>query len=243
MQTIGRNYKMNKLKAFITKTIESVGTFIYVAIIGIAGLFSHKCEIRDECLKCNYSIEESFDIMEIDVYNYNSEGMPKDYKEKFRYRCTPYSNLSHCLGDSVYNDQERKILRQCKETKDTIMKLNGNSIGGAHHSKRIHEYIQCSNTIDSISQVNFPFKPEKRIYFKKKNRNYKYGLTKKSDVWDHIQFIECQTLSDTLTFTFLPNKWYLIDFSNQAHYIDRLFFKFKEDGDIEQQHLNYVQYN
>lgn len=229
---------MNKLISLIGETIESVGVFIYLAIWSIAGLFSDKCEIQEECLKCNYSIEESFDIMEIDVYKYNSEGIPKDYQEKFRYRCTPYSNLSQCFGDSVYNDQERKILRQCKEIQDTIMKLNGNTIGGPHHSKRIHEYIQCSNTMDSISQINFPFEPEKRIYFKKSNKNYKYGLTKESDVWNQVQFIECQTISDTLTFTFLPHIWYLIDFSNQAHYIDRLFFRFKEDGEVEQYYLN-----
>tara|TARA_R110002050_G_scaffold233953_3_gene369839 strand:- start:62 stop:769 length:708 start_codon:yes stop_codon:yes gene_type:complete len=235
---------MNKLFSFIDKIIEYVGTFIYLTIWSIAGLFSEKCEIHEECLRCNYSIEESFDIMEIDVYNYNSKGIPKEYKEKLRYRCAPISNLSYCLSDSVHNDLERKIISECREIMDTIMQLNGNTIGGSNHNKRITEYIKCGNTIDSIKQINLPFEPEKRIYFNEKNKNYKWGLTLEHEVWNGVYYIDCQNIiSDTLPFTLSPNKWYLIDLSKQTSQIESLFFRLKDDGEIEQHYLNSIKYN
>jgi hypothetical protein len=224
--------------------VEKIGMIIYLVYIGVSSLFGAKCHVSKDCVECNFRIEEGFSIMEIKVAGYDKDGTPVNYKEVNRFRCAPFSNLSSCLGDEVYSDEEKKILQEKWQIRNIIMKLNGGTIGGPEHSRRITEYIDCKNVMDSIEDVNFPFIPRKSIYFYESTKNYKWGETVESKVWGGIYFFDCEKgIRDTLPIMFATNKWYLIDLSNQAQYVHKLFFKVKEHGKIEQHYSNYVNYD
>ena len=113
------------------------------------------------------------------------------------------------------------------------MTLNGNSLGGEGHNKRIMEYIESQNTIDRIVNKKFPFKAQTKINFFENSENYKWVFT--IEKIENIKFYDySRNIFDKLPIELKNNQWYLLNFSNASNIIDKVFFRIKENGEIEQ---------
>lgn len=178
-------------------------------------------------------IQDGFHLTEIYVTEFNEEGRPTKYTDGISVFCGPAKGFSVHLGEKEYNQKEKILISENSKRMDTIMTLNGNSLGGEGHDKRIMEYIDSKNLIDSIVNANFPFKAQRKIKFFEKSENYKWIFTKEG-VADRKFYDYSKNLFDKLPIDLKKNQWYLLNFSNASNLVDKVFFRIKENGEIEQ---------
>ena len=204
----------------------------------ISFLFLFACndpsyEITQDGIERGKPIQDEFDLIEIFVTEFNKEGRPIEYKDGESVFCGPTKRFSGYLGKNVYSLNEKNLIVKNRKKMDTIMTLNGNSLGGEGLDKRIMEYINSQNIIDSIVHKNFPFKAQRNIRFFEKSKYYKWVFTKEE--LEGLRFYDySRSVYDKLPMDLKKNQWYLLNFSNTSNIIDKLFFKIKESGEIEQ---------
>ncbi|MEC7784994.1 MAG: hypothetical protein VYB38_16390 [Bacteroidota bacterium] len=204
----------------------------------ISFLFLFACndpsyEITQDGIKRDKPIQDGFDLIEIFVTEFNKEGRPIEYKDGESVFCGPTKRFSGYLGESVYSQNEKNLISENRKKMDTLMTLNGNSLGGEGHDKRIMEYINSQNIIDSIVNKNFPFKAQRNIKFFGKSKNYKRDFTKEE--LEGLRFYDySRSVFDKLPMDLKKNQWYLLNFSNASNIVDKVFFKINESGEIEQ---------
>ena len=79
------------------------------------------------------AIKDSFHLSEIAVASFENDGRPSKYSSGLTIFCGPNAMLSGFSADSVHNDTEKKLRADAWKTMDSIMKINGNTIGGQGH--------------------------------------------------------------------------------------------------------------
>lgn len=205
----------------------------FLVILLILASCDPSYEIKEEKISSSEKIGNGFNISEINVDKFNEEGRPIKYKERAIVACAPINTFSVHLSKKYYSSDEKKIYAKNKKIMDSIMKLNGNTIGGEGHDEGIDQWITSSNIIDALEEKHFPFKPEKNIYFKKSNPSYKWIFTKENGFYDYDRKVH-----DTLPINFKMEQWYMINFSNQSHLTNKLFFKKTKTG-FEEYHYYY----
>ena len=211
--------------------MTKIFTFIYILIL--CGCNEPSYIISKDGIKSNKSFQDGFDLIEIFVSEFSEDGMPMTYSDGISVFCGPTKGFSGYLGDSLFSEIENEIISHNRKIMDTIMKLNGNILGGEGHDKRSMEYTESDVLIDSIINKRFPFKPQKSVMFFEKSENYKWVYT--SDEKSGLKFYDySKSVSDTLPFVLKINQWYLLNFSNASNIIDKVFFLIKEDGKIQQ---------
>jgi len=189
-------------------------------------------EVTKDEIKSDKPIKDGFDLIEIFVTEFNEEGMPIEYTEGVSVFCGPTKNFSEYLGKNVYNSNEKKLILENQKMMDTIITLNGNSLGGEGHDKMIMEFIDSQNLINSIANENFPFKAQRKIMFYEKSENYKWVYT--IEKLEGLKFYDySRDVFDKLPMDLKKGQWYLLNFSNASNIIDKVFFKIKERGGIE----------
>jgi len=205
----------------------------FITLILICSCSEPSYEIDKTGLKSNTLITEGFYLTEIAVSEFNKEGRPVKYSENESVFCGPINRFSGYLGESRYNQNDMRLVSFNRQKMDTIMALNDNKLGGERHDQRIDEWIQSQNIIDSIVNKNFPFEAQSQIKFFETSKNYKWVYTTKGT--DKLKFYDyTRKVLDTLPMKLIANQWYLLNFSNASNIIDKVFFKIKEDGKIEQ---------
>ena len=205
----------------------------FIIFLILCGCNDPSYEISQDGIKRDKPIQDGFDLIEIFVTEFNEEGRPIEYTDGESVFCGPTKGFSGYLGENVYNQNEKNLISENCKKMDTIMTLNGNSLGGEGHDKRIMEYIDSQNIIDSIVNENFPFKAQRKIKFFKKSENYKWVYT--TEKLENLKFYDySRNVFDKLPIDLKKNQWYLLNFSNASNIIDKVFFKIKESGEIEQ---------
>ena len=205
----------------------------FIIFLILCGCNDPSYEISQDGIKRDKPIQDGFDLIEIFVTEFNEEGRPIEYTDAESVFCGPTKGFSGYLGENVYNQNEKNLISENCKKMDTIMTLNGNSLGGEGHDKRIMEYIDNQNIIDSIVNENFPFKAQRKIKFFKKSENYKWVYT--TEKLENLKFYDySRNVFDKLPIDLKKNQWYLLNFSNASNIIDKVFFKIKESGEIEQ---------
>ncbi|MBS3993082.1 MAG: hypothetical protein KGZ87_05140 [Bacteroidetes bacterium] len=207
-------------------------TYLIIFLI-LLGCSNPEYRITKDGIKRDRPIKDGFDLIEIFVTEFNEEGKPTKYTDGISVFCGPTKGFSGHLGENVYNQTEKSLISKNRKKMDTIMALNGNSLGGEGHDKRIMEYIDSENLIDSIINENFPFEAQRKIRFFEKSENYKWVFTK-DGVADLKFYDYSKSVFDTLPMDLKKNQWYLLNFSNASNIIDKVFFRIKENGEIEQ---------
>ena len=187
-------------------------------------------KIKEDKISSSEKIGNGFKISEINVDKFNEEGRPIEYSEKTILACATITTLSVYLSKKYYSVDEKKTYEKNKKIMDSIMILNGNTIGGEGHSEGIDQWITSNNIIKELEEKYFPFKPMKDIYFKKSNPSYKWIFTRENGFYNYDLKVH-----DTLPINFKLEQWYLINFSNQSHLTNKLFFKKTKSG-FEQYH-------
>jgi hypothetical protein len=190
-------------------------------------------QITQDGINRDKPIQDGFHLTEISVAEFNEEGRPTKYTDRKSVFCGPTKGFSGHLGKTEYNKKEKSLISENRKIMDTIMTLNGNSLGGEGHDKRIMEYIDSKNLIDSIINEKFPFQAQRKIRFFEKSENYKWIFTKEG-VADLKFYDYSKNVFDTLPMDLKKNQWYLLNFSNASNIIDKVFFRIKENGEIEQ---------
>ncbi len=199
----------------------------------LSGCSDPSYEITQYGIKRDKPIQDGFDLIEIFVTEFNEEGRPLKYSDGQSVFCSPTKGFSGYLGENIYTRKEKELISINHKKMDTIMTLNGNRLGGEGHSKRIMEYIDSQNTIDSIVNENFPFKAQRKIMFFEKSENYKWVYT--TEKVENLKFYDySRKVFDKLPMELEKNQWYLLNFSNASNIIDKVFFLIKENGEIEQ---------
>lgn len=190
-------------------------------------------EIDKSGLESNRLITEGFYLTEISVSEFNKEGRPIKYSENESIFCGPINRFSGYLGESRYDQKDKNLVSYNRQKMDTIMALNDNKLGGEGHDERIDEWIDSQNIIDSIVNKNFPFEAQSKIKFYETSKNYKWVHTTKGT--EKLKFYDySRKVLDTLPIKLITNQWYLLNFSNASNIIDKVFFKIKDGGEIEQ---------
>jgi hypothetical protein len=205
----------------------------FIILITLLGCSGPAYQITKDGINRNRPIKDGFDLIEIYVTEFNEEGRPTKYTDGISVFCGPTQGFSGHLGENVYDQTEKNLISVNRKKMDTIMALNGNSLGGEGHDIRIMEYIDSKNLIDSIVNVNFPFEAQKKIRFFEKNQNYKWVFTK-DGVADLKFYDYSKNVFDKLPIELKKDQWYLLNFSNASNIIDKVFFRIKENGEIEQ---------
>lgn len=199
----------------------------------ICGCSEPSYKINENGLTRNRPITEGFHLTEIDVSDFNDEDRPSKYEKGKSVFCGPINRFSGYLGGIKYSQKEKDLIFYNRQKMDTIMTLNNNKLGGEGHSKRINEWIDSQNTIDSIVNKVFPFEAQQEILFFQSNKNYKWvHTTKKGEARNLYDY--SRKVLDTLPINIKTNQWYLLNFSNASNIIDKVFFKIKSDGEIQQ---------
>jgi hypothetical protein len=205
----------------------------FIILFILYGCNDPSYEITQEGIKRDKPIKDGFDLIEIFVTEFNEEGRPLKYTDGESLFCGPTKEFSGHLGESLYNEKEKSRISENRKIMDTIMTLNGNSLGGEGHDKRIMEYINSQNIIDSIINENFPFQAQRKIKFFEKSENYKWVFT--TEKLENFKFYDySRNVFDKLPVDLKKNQWYLLNFSNASNIIDKVFFKIMENGEIEQ---------
>ena len=205
----------------------------FIIFINLFGCSDPSYQITKDGIDSNRPIKDGFDLVEIYVTEFNEEGKPTKYTDGISIFCGPTKGFSEYLGESVYNQKEKGLISENRKIMDTIMALNENSLGGEGHDKRIMEYIDSKNLIDSIVNANFPFEPQKKIRFYEKSKNYKWVFTK-DGVADSKFYDYSKNIFEKLPIELKKDQWYLLNFSNASNIIDKVFFRIKDNGEIEQ---------
>src|SRR5437764_194314 len=76
------------------------------------------------------AIKDGFYLSQIAVASFENDGSPSKYSTGLTIFCGPNPILSGFSADSVYDDTEKKLRADAWKTMDSIMKINGNRIGG-----------------------------------------------------------------------------------------------------------------
>ena len=80
-----------------------------------------------------------------------------------------------------------------------------------------------------------PFKAQRKIMFFENSDNYKWAFTKEGFADIKIpDYSNSKMAYDTLPMELKSNQWYLLNFSNASNIIDKVFFRIRENGEIEQ---------
>ncbi|MEO1033368.1 MAG: hypothetical protein AAFX55_18410 [Bacteroidota bacterium] len=206
--------------------------FVIIFLI-LLGCSDPSYQITKEGITRSEPIQDGFDLIEISVTEFSEEGRPLKYTDGKSVFCGPTKRFSGHLGERVYNQKEKRLISVNRKKMDTIMALNGNTLGGEGHNKRIMEYIHSKNLIDSIINDNFPFKAQRKIRFFEKSENYKWVFTKEG-VADLKFYDYSKSVFEKLPMQLEKGQWYMLNFSNASNIIDKVFFRIKKNGDIEQ---------
>ena len=208
-------------------------TLTIICLLTFCGCNDPSYIVSKDGIKSNKFFQDGFDLIEIFVSEFNEDGRPTKYSDGISVFCGPTKGFSGYFGDSVFSEKEKELISLNRKIMDTIMKLNGNILGGEGHDKRSMEYVESEVLIDSIINKRFPFKPQKRVMFFEKSENYKWVFT--TDENNGLKFYDySKIISDTLPFALKINQWYLLNFSNASNIIDKVFFLVKKDGKIQQ---------
>ena len=178
-------------------------------------------------------IKDGFHLSQIEVASFENDGRPSKYSTGLTIFCGPNPMLSGFSADSVYNDTEKQLRADAWKTMDSIMKLNGNSIGGQGHKNGIDLYFSCERTRDSIEKIHFPFVAQKTVYFDKSNEYYKWVFCMKQGDFENA-FDYSKGMFDKIPVQFKVDQWYMLDFSNASNIIDKVFFYIDKNQKIHQ---------
>ncbi len=141
--------------------------------------------------------------------------------------------LSGFSADSVYNDTEDQLRADGWKTMDSIMKINGNTIGGQGHENGIDLYFSAERTRDSIEKIHFPFVAQKTVYFDKGNEYYKWVFCMKQGDFENA-FDYSRGVFDKIPIKLKVEQWYMLDFSNASNIIDKVFFYIDKKKKVHQ---------
>jgi hypothetical protein len=141
--------------------------------------------------------------------------------------------LSGFSADSVYSNTEKQLRADTWKTMDSIMELNGNTIGGQGHENGIDLYFSSERTRDSIEKIHFPFVAQKTIYFDKANDYYKWVFCMKQGDFENA-FDYSKGVFDKIPVQFKVDQWYMLDFSNASNIINKMFFYIDKNQKIHQ---------
>jgi len=190
-------------------------------------------KIYSDSITSSEAIKDGFHLSQIAVAYFENDGRPSKYSTTLTIFCGPNSMLSGFSADSVYNHTEKQLRAKAWKTMDSIMKMNGNRIGGEGHENGIDLYFSGERTRDSIERIHFPFVAQKTVYFDKANECYKWVFCMKQGDLENA-FDYSKGLFDKIPIQFKTDQWYMLDFSNASNIIDKVFFYIDKNHKIHQ---------
>ena len=206
-------------------------TTILIFLVLIITSCDPSYKIDKDKISSSRKFEHGFYLNELEVTKFNENGRPIEYKITKTVVCSPINRFSAHLSKYRYSKEELKTVERNRGIMDSIMELNGNSLGGEGHNIGINEYFESEKIIENLEQKYFPFKPKKKIYFKELNENYRWVHTNEYKMFDYDRGVH-----ETLPIELKVERWYQFNFSNTSHTTNKLYFKFSRNGAIEEYH-------
>lgn len=165
----------------------------------VSGCCSYTVSTRG--LKSNCKIINGFTIYKITTDSINEKGVPVNYSKDTTIICMTNRGYTTKEFNNKLTGEEIVLFHKCQHILDSISKSKNNYvIIGELADEDYALWRSASITQDSIMDLRFPFKAQKKIYFKKANKYYKW-----------IQMpLSTNEVSYIFPLKFLKNNWYMI---------------------------------